>query len=206
MQNLTDFIRNAGRAVKEGNLPADVALRALTSGAAKNGRRRRSPRDHREGQDRQPGRHAGRSLRRQPDSARLRGRPSRGHHTGRAGRTGRRRPRTRRRHAVAAADHGTRHRPGGDASRIGRPVLRLARTHREAEPNQVRRRLTGGRTICQPRTPPRRRIPSSCAGLPRGVRYRPSPSSSSSSRSQPAHRPTHRLQPHRPRARASPCT
>jgi imidazolonepropionase-like amidohydrolase len=35
MQNLGDFARNAGRAIKEGGLPADVALRAMTSGAAR---------------------------------------------------------------------------------------------------------------------------------------------------------------------------
>ncbi len=34
-QNLGDFIRNAARVVKEGNLPADATLRALTVNAAK---------------------------------------------------------------------------------------------------------------------------------------------------------------------------
>jgi imidazolonepropionase-like amidohydrolase len=35
LQNITDFVRNAARAVKEGGLAPEAALRALTSGAAK---------------------------------------------------------------------------------------------------------------------------------------------------------------------------
>ena len=35
LQNLGDFVRNAARIVKEGNLPADATLRALTVNAAR---------------------------------------------------------------------------------------------------------------------------------------------------------------------------
>ena len=35
LQNLGDFVRNAARVVKEGNLPADATLRALTVNAAR---------------------------------------------------------------------------------------------------------------------------------------------------------------------------
>ena len=71
-----DFVRNVARTVKEGGLPADAALRALTVERREDRRRRRSPRHDREGQDREPDRHRGRSVRRRTGEVRVSGRKS----------------------------------------------------------------------------------------------------------------------------------